>query len=116
VELLIAGTILPEAFNAFWQHYRCGELSREEVWEGWTLVSKPLLSLYAPEDLMPRAVDLTFETGVIVYDALFLALAGDGDTPVVTADSKLLEALYDTPYVRLPHPLADVSSLIRSMG
>jgi predicted nucleic acid-binding protein len=56
---------------------------------------------------MPRAVELTFETGVIVYDALFVALAEDADTPVVTADGKLLKALEDTPYARLAYPLAD---------
>jgi predicted nucleic acid-binding protein len=55
VDLLAPGTILPEAFNAFWQLYRRGELSREEVREGWILVSTLPLSLYAPEDLMPRS-------------------------------------------------------------
>ena len=50
--------------------YRRGELTREEVREGWDLISSLPLSLYAPEDLMPRAVELTFETSVIVYDAL----------------------------------------------
>ncbi len=65
---------------------------------------------------MPRAVELTFETGVIVYDALFLALAEDADTLVVTADGKLLKALEGAPYVRLAHPLADAGSLIPSTG
>ena len=45
-----------------------------------------------------------FETGVIVYDALFLAFAEDGDTVVVTADGKLSsEALEGTPYAHLAH-------------
>ena len=43
--------------------------------EGWALISNLPLSLYAPEDLMPRVVELAFETGVIIYDALFVALA-----------------------------------------
>ncbi len=114
VDLLAPGTILPEAFNAFWQLHRRSELSREEVREGWTLVSNLPLSLYAPEDLVPRAVELTFETGVIIYDALFLALAEDAATPVVTADGKLLKALEGTPYARLAHPLAEAHSLIPS--
>lgn len=112
VELLAPGTILPEAFNAFWQLHRRGELIREEVREGWALVSNLPLSLYAPEDLMPRAVELTFETSVIVYDALFVALAEDVDTLVVTADGKLLKALEGTPYARLVHSLVDAYSLI----
>lgn len=60
--------------------------------------------------------ELTFETCVIVYDALFMALAEDADTPVVTADGKLLKALDDTPFACLAHLLAGVGSLIRSMG
>ena len=115
-ELLTPGTILPEAFNAFWQLHRRGELSREEVREGWALISNLPLSLYASEDLMPRAVELTFETGVIIYDALFLALAEDGDTVILSADGKLLKALEGTPYARFTHPLADIASLIRSKG
>ena len=116
VGLLAPGTILPEAFNAFWQLYRRGELTRQEVREGWDLISSLPLSLYAPKDLMPRALELTFETSVIVYDALFLALAEDADTLVVTADSKLLKVLENTPYARLTHPLAEVHSLIPNSG
>jgi predicted nucleic acid-binding protein len=70
------------------------------------------VALYVPEDLMPRAVEITFETGVIVYDALFLALAEDADTLVVTADGKLLKALEGTTHARLAYPLADLDSLV----
>ncbi len=62
------------------------------------------LSLYAPEDLMPRAVQLAFETGVIVYDALFLELVEDAETVLVTSDGKLLKTLQGTSYVRLAPP------------
>ena len=116
VELLAPGTILPEAINAFWQLYRRSEFTRQEVREGWDLISSLPLSLYAPEDLIARAVELTLETSVIVYDALFLALAEDADTLVVTADSKLLKALENTPYARLAHPLAEVHNLIPNPG
>lgn len=112
VELLAPGTILPEAFNAFWQLHRRGELSGEEVSEGWDLISNLPLSLYAPEDLMPRAVEIAFETGAIVYDALFLALAEDAETTMVTADGKLLKTLEGTPHLHLASPLADIGSLV----
>ena len=71
-------------------------------------------SLYAPEDLMPSAAEITLESGVIVYDALFLALAEGTDTLVVTADGKLLKALEGTPYAHLAHSLSDAGSLIPS--
>ncbi len=116
VELLAPGTILPEAFNALWQLHRRGELSREEVREGWDLISNLPLSLYAPEDLMPRAVQLTFETGVIVYDTLFLALAEDAETVMVTADDRLLKAIEGMSYARLAHHLAGVDSHVTGIG
>ena len=40
--------------------------------------------LYAPEDLMPRAAEITPVSSVIIYDALFLALAEDSETVVIT--------------------------------
>ena len=41
---------------------------------------------------------------MIAYDALFIALADAADTPVVTADGKLLKALEGTRYTRLVQP------------
>jgi len=111
--LLAPGTIQPEFFNTFWQRHRRGDVTLDEVRRGWNdFVSGEPITLYAPEDLMPRAVEITFETGVIVYDALFLALAENSDTVVVTADDRLLKTLEDTAYVRFAHPLADLSGLI----
>ncbi|MCA1706551.1 MAG: type II toxin-antitoxin system VapC family toxin [Actinobacteria bacterium] len=112
VSLLAPGTVLPEVFNAFWQKHRRGELTSDEVRAGWELISELPLALYSPEDLIGRAVDISFETGVIIYDALFLALAEDAETVVITDDGKLLKAVKDTPHARLAHPLAQVVSLI----
>ena len=61
---------------------------------------------------MPRAAEITPETGVIVYDALSLALAEYADTVVVTADGKLLKAIEDTYLTGLAHPLAEVRDLV----
>ena len=54
------------------------------------------MDLYAPEDLMPRAAQMALETDVIIYDALFLALAEDAETLLITADDMLLKALRGT--------------------
>lgn len=117
LELVAPGTLYPEFLNALWWKHRRDELSREEVREGWEkLISDRPASLYAPENLMPRAVEITLESGVIIYDALFLALAEDADTLVVTADGKLLKALESTSYARLAHSLSDAGSLIPARG
>jgi predicted nucleic acid-binding protein len=113
LELVAPATLQPEFLNALWWKHRRGELSREEVKNSWErLIADRPASLYAPEDLMPRAAEITLESGVIVYDALFLALAEDMGAVVVTADGKLLMSLEDTSYAHLGHPLADARSLI----
>ena len=61
-------------------------------------------------------VEITLDSGVVVYDALFLALAEEAGTVVVTADYKLLQALRSTAYARLTHYLADVSRLVSGTG
>lgn len=112
VSLLAPGTVLPETFNAFWQKYRRNELTLEEVLQGWELISELPLALYAPEDLMPRAVDISMETGAIIYDALFLALAEDAETIVITADDRLVKALEGTAYSHLAQHLIGVDGLL----
>lgn len=113
LELVAPSTLQPEFFNALWWKHRKDELSREEVREGWEqLVADSPASLYAPEDLMRLAAEIALGSGVIIYDALFLALAEAADTLVVTADGKLLKALEDTSYAYLARHLSDTSSLI----
>lgn len=117
LELVAPGTLQPEFFNALWWKHRRGELSREEVREGWEqLVADRPASLYAPADLMARAAEITLESDVIVYDALFLALAEDAGTLVATADDRLLKVLEGTSYAHLAHPLSDAGSLIPGPG
>ena len=112
LSLLAPGTILPEVFNAFWQKYRRKELTHDEVRQGWELISELPLNFYAPEDLMPHAAEISLESGVIIYDALFLALAEDAQTVVLTADDKLLKAIEDTNYSELARPLTAVGNLL----
>jgi predicted nucleic acid-binding protein len=111
VNLLAPSTVQPELFNALWQQHRRGKLSREEVGEHWGDFSVTSMGLYAPEDLMPRAAQMALETGVIIYDALFLALAEDAETLLVTADDRLLKALRDTTHAGFAQHLGAVDSL-----
>lgn len=114
VELIAPGTLQPEFFNALWWKHRRGELSREEVREGWErLLADEPVSLYAPDDLIPRAAEIVFDAGVIVYDALFLALAEHAGSVVITADGKLLKTLKDTVYSDLAQPLTDIRALLQ---
>ncbi len=76
-ELLAPGTILPEGFNAIvWQQKR-GLLDAEDAGEAWEKLLRAPIYTYATEDLIERAAEIANQTGAIVYDTLFLALAED---------------------------------------
>lgn len=113
VELLAPATILAEGFNALAQQQRRGLLDEEEARGGWEKLLTAPIYTYAIEDLIERAAQMARETGVIVYDALFLALAEEAGTVVATADYQLLEALKNTTYADLVQPLSEIESLLR---
>lgn len=112
-ELLAPGTILPEGFNAIAQQRRRGLLDEEDATGAWEKLLGAPVYTYATEDLIERAAEIANETGVIVYDALFLALAKDADTVMVTADSKLPRALKSTRYASLARPLEQIGNLLQ---
>ena len=116
VELLAPGTVQPEFFNALWWQHRREDLPQDSVRNLWEQFALDPVVLYAPEDLMARAVEIALETQAIIYDALFLALAENFKTVVVTADDKLLKSLEGTAHSRLAHPLTDVAHLIADTG
>lgn len=112
-ELLAPSTLQPEFFNALWQRRRRREMSPEEVAQAWDdFRAGDPATLYDPADLMPRAAEMVLETGVIIYDALFLALAEDADTVMVTADDKLLGALRGTTLADLAKSVTEVDGLL----
>lgn len=112
-ELLAPGTLLPEGFNAIAQQRRRGLLDEEDATGAWAKLLAAPVYTYAVEDLIERAAAIANETGAIIYDALFLALAEDTDTVMVTADGKLLQALKSTRHASLARPLEQISNLIQ---
>jgi predicted nucleic acid-binding protein len=111
-ELIAPGTILPEGFNAIAQQRRRGLLDEEDAIGAWEKLLTAPLYTYAVEDLIERAAKIANETGAIIYDALFIALAEDSQTTVVTADDKLLRTLKGTEYASLARSLREIGSLI----
>ena len=72
--------------------------------------------LFKIDPLTSRAAEIALSTGIVVYDALFLALAEEVGTVVITADGRLLRSLEGTSYARLAHPLTGLDSLISGTG
>ena len=111
--LLAPGTILPEGSNAVFQQQRRGLLDEEDAVGAWRNLLRAPIYAYATEDLVERAAEISLETGAIVYDALFLALAEDAEAVMVTADSKLLRTLKGSSYISLASPSERVAHLLR---
>ena len=112
VQLLAPSIIGPELFNALYQQHRRTYLSLDEVRAFFSSFTEAPVSFFEIDPLTSRAVEITLDSGVVVYDALFLALAEEAGTVVVTADYKLLRVLSGTAYDRMAHYLADVGSLV----
>ncbi len=87
-------------------------LSVEDVESYWRKFSGAPLELFRAAPLMRRAVEITFEIGVIVYDSLFLALAEACAGILVTADERtILNRIKGTPYESLAVHLSNVDTL-----
>lgn len=116
-KLLAPSTIGAEFWNALWQKYRRGELEKEVVWETWEKFNDAPVSLFDPDSLMPAAVVAAYETEVIVYDALFLALAEGFQTVVVTADERsMLKRIRGTVYEDLAVHLSNAGALLGELA
>jgi predicted nucleic acid-binding protein len=80
-----------------WKKVQRGELTAEEAQARFgTLAMAPLL-LTSDATLADAALQLSLQTGWTVYDSLYLALAVAYDSRVVTADTRLQNALAGTP-------------------
>ncbi|MCD6244854.1 MAG: type II toxin-antitoxin system VapC family toxin [Candidatus Korarchaeota archaeon] len=84
-----------EAGNVLWKHVRMGRIEKEEV-ERRTELLRALIRasrVYGSDELLPPSMKLAVNHGITIYDALFLSLALQLDTNLVTTDRKLYERL-----------------------
>lgn len=81
-----------ELANALWKAVAFGGLPKEKAGAAHEQIS----SLYRPvadEELVNKALSLAMSMSHPVYDCLFVQLALDMNTPLITADRKLIKAL-----------------------
>lgn len=107
-------TIRMELWSALWRKHRREQLEKTEVREIWDEFERDVaIDLYDPGGLTYRATEISYETGVVVHDALFLVLAEALDTKVVTADEKtVLYRIAGTPYEHLAVHLRDADKYL----
>jgi predicted nucleic acid-binding protein len=88
----------PECGNILWKKVQQGELTAQEarlIREGLELQPlhiSPCRLLFEP------ALEIALDTGRTVYDSCYLALAMLTESPLVTADQRLCNALRHTDY------------------
>ena len=112
VLLLAPESVEPELWNVLWQRHCRGELSPEEVRGYWGNFRETPVFLTDVRQLMPLAAEVALQSGCIIYDTLFVALAEAEEAVVVTADEKLLRTLEGTSYAGRVAYVRDVGDLL----
>lgn len=88
----------PECGNILWKKVQGGELTAREarfVREG---LERLPLNIFPFRLILEPALEIALDTGRTVYDSCYLALAMLTESPLVTADQRLFNALCQTDY------------------
>lgn len=92
VDLFAPAHWLAEAGTTAWaRHTVSGLLTREQAEERVRWLRSVRVRETPIRDLMAVATEVSFDLGVTFYDSLYIALARQIGTPLVTADRKLLD-------------------------
>jgi predicted nucleic acid-binding protein len=92
--------IWSEVANIVWKQCRRGGIHPDEAIE---IVEQFLalpMEIHPANTLAAQATRLAIDTGRTAYDCMYLALAIREDCPLLTADSRLVNALSHTDFAR----------------
>jgi predicted nucleic acid-binding protein len=89
--------IYAEVANVVWKRYRNSEINREEAAGLLSDVLDLPLEITPSEQLVSPALILAMQTRRTVYDCLYVALAIQKKTVMVSDDQRLVNALADGP-------------------
>jgi predicted nucleic acid-binding protein len=92
-QLLAPHLLWAEVGNTLWKRHRRRESSLEEVRRMLADVRELQVITFAHRPLLPAALDLAMSLGQTVYDCLYLALAEQRNSVVVTADRRFRDAV-----------------------
>jgi predicted nucleic acid-binding protein len=96
--LLAPDLLYPETGNILWKKRRLHELTIAEVDEIVDAISALPIKIEASRPVMPLAVTIAMQSGITVYDAMYVAVARIYETRMITADKKLVDALLNTEF------------------
>jgi predicted nucleic acid-binding protein len=90
--------VYPETGNILWKKQRRRELAHEEVDEIVNAIIALPMIIEPSKPIVPLAVSIAGQCGITVYDALYVAIARIYATKMITADTKLTDALAKTEF------------------
>lgn len=91
--LCVPDLIFSEFGNVLWKRFRKGQISRKEAIVTIEALLALPLQVESSQSLIPAALEIACSAHRTVYDSLYLAVAIAHQCRVVTADSKLHNAL-----------------------
>jgi len=106
--LLAPDLIWSEVGNIAWKRVRRGEMQADEAAQFVADVVRLPLDTVASHGLLAPALELALATDRTLYDCLYLALAIDRQSRLVTADERFVNALSATPFGRRVRHVAKI--------
>jgi predicted nucleic acid-binding protein len=107
--LLAPELLWAELGSLLWRRHRIGELSASEARELLLSLRAFPIRTYAMFPLLPLALEIALTLGHSVYDCVYLALAGQEDCRVVTADRRFRQAVASGPLAASVIELAELA-------
>jgi predicted nucleic acid-binding protein len=95
--LLAPDLLYVEFANILWKRFRRLEMSEEEVAKHLQALGSLMLDVHPSWPLVLSALEIACHTGRSAYDSLYMALAVQEATLMVTADERLYNDLQGTP-------------------
>ena len=93
VRFLVPDLFWVEVANALWKAVRRNEISANNAAAAMSFLRDLDIATLASIDIVPQALDLAITHGRTVYDSLYVALAMQSKSSLITADERLANAL-----------------------
>ncbi len=93
IEFAVPDLFWAEIGSILWKSVRTGRLSSKAATEALTTMLQCGFPTVPSRELAEDALAIALSTGRTVYDAMYLALAVQRDTSMITADERLVNAL-----------------------
>lgn len=93
IRFLVPDLFWVELANALWKAVRRAELSSSDAMSAISFVRDLDITTIPSADLVPQALDLAINHARTVYDSLYVALALESKSDLITADERLANAL-----------------------